>query len=200
MADSGKAYQAILKDVLDEYGSRLSVDGGSKVLVSDINIARALYEASERVRTPYGPTITIASRSQSSADTSNLPPSTESILADDLKMDTYTHAVYAVSNEDPKYVLQALKIMKYAMQPKGYAIIIGLRQQTGQSDSGDFVVDIVDKMKYQSKGKITEFKDILEYADFERGKIRSFERKTKVGDVEVTAEVVLAQVWDQLTG
>lgn len=121
MSSPGDAYSAILKQVLDEFGGRISIDGGSKVLVSDRNIAQALFDTTEDVRTPYGPTLTIASREQGSADASSLPANTDQIQADKLTMDFYTHAVFGVSSEDPKYVLEGLKHMIHAMRPKGYA-------------------------------------------------------------------------------
>lgn len=198
MSSAGDAYSAILKQILDEFGGRISIDGGSKVLVSDESIAKALFDTTENVRTPYGPLLTIASREQGTTESSQLPPNTDQIQADKLKMDFYSHAVFGVSSEDPKYVLEGLKHMIYAMQPKGYAVVIALRQQTGQSEDGNFIVDLVDKMKYQSKGKITKFTDVLEFAGFERGRIKSFERSAEVGGNKVDAEVVLAMKWDQL--
>lgn len=197
MSAPGDAYAALLKQILGEYGGRISIDGGSKVLVSDANIAQALFETTEDVRTPYGPIVTIAKRD--AVEPSSLPANTEQIEADKLQMDTYSHAVFGVSSEDPKYVLEGLKLMKYAMRPKGYAIVIALRQQTGQGEDGNFIVDLVDKMKYQSKGKITKFTDIVEFADFERGRIRSIEISADVDGKKVDAEVVLAMKWDQLT-
>lgn len=199
MSSAGEAYSAVLKQILDEFGGRISIDGGSKVLVSDLNIAKALYETTEDVRTPYGPLLTIASREQGTAESSQLPQNTDQIQADKLKMDFYTHAVFGVSSEDPKYVLEGLKHMIYAMQPKGYAVVIALRQQTGQAEDGNFVVDLVDKMAYQSKGKIAKFTDVLEFAGFERGRIKSMEKSVEVGGKKVDAEVVLAMKWDQLS-
>lgn len=199
MSSPGDAYSAILKQILDEFGGRISIDGGSKVLVSDLNIAQALFETTENVRTPYGPLLTIASREGAKTEASQLPPNTDQVQADKLTMDFYTHAVFGVSSEDPKYVLEGLKTMIYAMQPKGYAVVIALRQQTGQADDGNFVVDLVDKMEYQSKGKITKFTDVLEFAGFERGRIKSMERSAEVGGTKVEAEVVLAMKWDQLS-
>lgn len=199
MPSPGDAYSALLKQILDEYGGRLSIDGGSKVLVSDLNIAQALFETTEHVRTPYGPLLTIASREAGSTDSSKLPANTDQIQADKLAMDHYSHAVFGVSSEDPKYVLEGIKYMIHAMQPKGYAVVIALRQQTGQGADGNFIVDLVDKMKYQSKGKITKFTDVLEFAGFERGRIKSMEMSADVGGEKVEAEVVLAMKWDQLT-
>ena len=199
MSSAGEAYSAILKQILSEYGSRISIDGGSKVLVSDLNIARALFENTEPVRTPYGPIMTIASREPGTAAQSQLPANTDQTQADQLKWEFYTHAVFGVSSEDPKYVLEGLKHMIGAMQPKGYAEVIALRQPTGQQgEDGNFVVDLVDKMKYQSKGKITKFTDVLEFAGFERGRIKSMEMSVEVGGKKVDAEVVLAMKWDQL--
>lgn len=54
-------------------------------------------------------------------------------------------------------------------------------------------------MKYQSKGKITKFTDVLEFAGFERGRIKSMEMSAEVGGKNVDAEVVLAMKWDQLS-
>ena len=203
MSSPGDAYSTVLQHIIDDFGDRLKLDAGSKVLVSDPNIAQALYERTEDVRTPFGPLLTIASREQQDASPSDsqLPKNTDQIAADDLKMDHYTHAIFGVSSEDPKYVLEGLKHMIYAMQPKGYAVVIALKQTTGQQgDDGNFVVDLVDKMKYQSKGRIEKFTDVLEFAGFERGRIKSLEPvRVSVGDREVEAEVVLAMKWDQLS-
>lgn len=87
MPSAGESYSAVLKDVLDEFGGRISIDGGSKVLVSDLNIAQALYETTEDVRTPYGPLMTIASREQGTTDDSQLPANTDQVQADKLKME-----------------------------------------------------------------------------------------------------------------
>ena len=72
MAENGKATSAFLNQVLDEYGPRISIDGGSAVLVSDANIANALYKAVEPIRTPAGPTITVAKRGLPGEEESNI--------------------------------------------------------------------------------------------------------------------------------
>ena len=113
-------------------------------------------------------------------------------------MDHYSHAVFGLSAEDPKYVLEGLRHMIYAMQPKAISIVIQIKQESGEERDGQFTVDLVDKMKYQSKGKVNSLSDVLEYAGFERGKIRSFEKTSEVGGQKVEAEVVLAMKWDQL--
>ena len=87
------------------------------------------------------------------------------------------------------------------MAPKGVAVVISLKTESGQSgDDGNVTVSLEDKMKYQSKGKIEKLADVLEYAGFEKGKIRSFEKSTEAGGKKADAEIVLAMKWDQLTG
>jgi len=199
MADSNQATSLLIREILDEYGSRISIDGGSKVLVSSINIASALADATTDVRTPYGPTITIAVRDETPVDPSRIPH-TSVQLADGLKMDHFTHAVFGIAAEDPKYVLQGLKHMLYALQPKGIAIVISLKQETGQAEGSDsYVVGLEDKIKYQSRGKVERLTEVLEYAGFERGKIRSMDRSVELGGKPVEAEIVLAMKWDQLS-
>lgn len=117
-------------------------------------------------------------------------------------MDHYTHAVFGVQSEDPKFILSGLKYVKYALRPKGYAVVISVRmesKQLGEGDDGKFQVGLEDKLKYQSKGKVNSLSEVLEYAGFEKGRVRSFEKSASVEGKEVRAEVVLAMKWDQLT-
>ncbi|KAF7195887.1 hypothetical protein HII31_02767 [Pseudocercospora fuligena] len=188
----------ILSQVLDEFGDRLSIHGGSNVLVSDASIAQSLYTATESVRTPFGPTITVASQVEPDAATVKDIPNTSVKAADKLDMDHYTHAVFGVASEDPKYLYGGLKHTIYALQPKGYAIVISIKQETKEAGDGQYQVALEDKLKYQSKGKIENLSDVLYYAGFERGKIRSFEKTAMVEGQEVQAEVLLAMKWDQL--
>ena len=190
---------AILKQVLEEYGDRLKIHGGSKLLVSDGTIAKALYEVTENVRTPYGPTLAVASQEQPDQAQVEGIPNAEVLAADKLAMDFYSHAVFGVSGEDPKYIFGGIKHTIYALQPKGYAIVISLKQETKQSADGEFQVSLDDKMKYQSKGRINNLEDCLYYAGFERGRVKTFEKKAEVDGKEVEAQVFLAMKWDQLT-
>lgn len=115
-------------------------------------------------------------------------------------MDTYTHAVFGVQSEDPKFILSGLKYMKYALRPKGYAIVISVKMESKKLEGDEkFQVGLEDKLKYQSKGKINSLSEVLEYAGFERGRVRSLEKSATVEGREVQAEVILAMKWDQLT-
>ena len=67
-------------------------------------------------------------------------------------------------------------------------MVVALKQTP---EEGDFV----QRMQGQSKGRVGSLGDVLDWAGFERGKIRSMER----GEGETAAEVVLAMKWDQLT-
>ena len=116
-----------MKQVLDEYSGRISIDGGSKLLVSDADIVTALHTAKEPVCTPYGPTFTIASRGSGSEDSSKVEGIATFQPVDNLKMDFFTHASFGVSNENPKYILQDLKNMTYALQPRGIAIVTAIK-------------------------------------------------------------------------
>lgn len=192
----------ILRQVLSEWGGRINIDAGSKLLVSDTDIAATIGESTKDIRTPYGPTITVATRGSDRQDASKVP---EGVLVsleplDSLfpKMDYFTHAVFGINSEDPKFVLEGLKWMKYALKPKGIAIVISIKQTSGEASDGQLKVDLEDKIKYQSKGKVESLKDVLEIAGFERGKIRSLEM-TSEGAEKVEAQVVLAMKWDQLT-
>lgn len=195
----------ILQQVLDEYGARLSIDAGSHVLVSDAAIAKSLFTATEAVRTPYGPIINVASRG--AADQSQVEgiknasvETVENLM--NKKQDHFTHAVFGVNSEDPKYILEGLKTMRHCLRPKGYAVVISLKTETkAAEDGGEATVSLEDKLKYQSKGKVTCLSDVLEYAEFERGRIRSVEMTSdvKVNGKAQEAEVILAAKWDQLS-
>ena len=87
-----------------------------------------------------------------------------------------------------------------AMQPKAVAIVIAVKQESQQAEGDNYTLSMEDKMTYQSKGKIQTLTDVLEFAGFEKGKIRSFQKSTKVGGKEFEAEVLLARKWDQLSG
>ncbi|KAK4546640.1 hypothetical protein LTR36_001857 [Oleoguttula mirabilis] len=192
----------ILRQVLTEWGGRVNIDAGSKLLVSDTKIAAAIGESTKDIRTPYGPTITVATRGSGTDDASGIPEGVQVSLEplDSLspKMDYFTHAIFGLNGEDPKFVLEGLKWMKYALQPKGIAIVISLKQRSGEAADGQLQVDLDDRIKYQSRGKVGSLKDVLEWAGFERGKIRSMEM-TSQGAEKVEAQVVLAMKWDQLT-
>lgn len=201
MAESAKVIPDLLRQVLDEYGGRISIDGGSKVLVSDVDVANALFETTEPVRTPYGPTITIVQRGQPGEDSSRLPQNASLKPVDNLEFDHYSHAVFGIVSEDPKFIFQGLKAMITAMQPKAIAVVISLKQESKQVEGqeGQFSMALEDKMTYQSKGKIQKLTDVLEYAGFERGKIRSFDKSSEAGGKKIDAEIVLAMKWDQLS-
>ncbi|CAK1356777.1 hypothetical protein CB0940_12012 [Cercospora beticola] len=201
---TSKQTLAILQQVIDEFGPRLNIHGGSKVLVSDSSIAQALYELTEPVRTPFGPTLTVASQEQPDQSQVSQIPNATVLAADKLAMDHYTHAVFGVSGEDPKYIFGGIKHTIYALQPKGYAVVIALKQETKQVSAGEgegeFQVSLDDKMKYQSKGRINNLEDALYYAGFERGRVKKLEDKKAVVDgQDVEAQVFLAMKWDQLT-
>ncbi|KAK3698047.1 hypothetical protein LTR37_017163 [Vermiconidia calcicola] len=201
MTDYNKETADVLNQVLQEWGPRVNLQYNSKVLVSDGNVAKTIYAATEPFRNSFGPSITIASRGQDIGDVSNLQGVTSKPL-EELEMDTYTHAIFGLSGEDPKFILEGLKWMIYALQPKGIAIITSIKVQSGEAEGqeGQFNLGLEERMLFQSKGKIGKLPDVLEYAGFERGKIRSHERTTDAGGKKTEAEVVLAMKWDQLTG
>ncbi|KAI6840450.1 hypothetical protein KC332_g1191 [Hortaea werneckii] len=230
----------ILRQVFAEYSSRLSIDGGSQLLVSDVPTALQIADLTKDIRTPYGPHITIATRGQdpsssssspsSSVGSGHVPPTTsavpeglncsfEPLDALTAKMDHFTHAVFIVNGtEDPKFVMQGFKWMHYTLRPKGVAVVVALKVESGKSegsadggggDGGDgggeqsgFTVGLEDKILYQTKGKAKGLGDVLEFAGFERGKIRSWEVETEgvFGGRKREGNVVLAMKWDQLTG
>jgi hypothetical protein len=196
---ASRAILHILEQVLDEYGDRLSIHGGSDLLVSDPAIARALSSATAAVRTPFGPTLTVADQGVPDPAAVAEIPNTTTRAADQLPMDHFTHAVFGVASEDPKYIFGGLKHVRYALRPKGYAVVISLKQESKPVGDGQYSVSLEDKMKYQSKGRIANLTDCLYHAGFELGRIRSFEKTAEVDGKEVVAEVLLAMKWDQLT-
>lgn len=55
--------------------------------------------------------------------------------------------------------------MIQAMRPKGLAVVISVKVETGaEAEGGGKVVGLEDKLKYQSKGKIQKLSEVLEYA------------------------------------
>ncbi|RMX90390.1 hypothetical protein D0869_00142 [Hortaea werneckii] len=235
-AAKDSATSDILRQVFAEYSSRLSIDGGSKLLVSDTATALQIADVTKDIRTPYGPRITIATRGQETASPSSSSSGsveggpTPSAVPEDLnctaepldsltaKMDHFTHAVFVVNGtEDPKFVMQGFKWMHYALRPKGVAIVVALKVESGKSEGngedgggsgggggeeGGFTVGLEDKILYQTKGRAKGLGDVLEFAGFERGKIRSWEVGTEgvFGGRKREGNVVLAMKWDQLTG
>ena len=200
MPDTAKATADVIQQVVEEYGVRLKFDHLSKILCSDANVARTIYEATKDVRSNFGPQIVIASRGGESESSANVGDIATFKGLDDLEMDFYSHAVWGLASEDPKTILQGFKYMIHALRPKGIALVTSLKQQSGEADDGQYTVNLEEKMMYQSKGKIQKLSDVLEYAGFERGKIRSQEKTTEAGGERIDAEVVLAINWDQLTG
>ncbi|KAK5173049.1 uncharacterized protein LTR77_003171 [Saxophila tyrrhenica] len=201
MSNTDKETSDILQQVLQEYGSRISIQYNANILVSDPNVARTIYDQTASIRNTFGPKIVIASRGEADPDVSGLEHVTVKSL-ESLEMDQYTHAIFCLSNEDPKVVLKGLQWMIHALQPKGIAIVTSLKVEAGkvEGEEGQFNVGLEEKMLFQSKGKIGKLTEVLEYAGFERGKIRSHERSTEAGGGKTDAEVVLAMKWDQLTG
>jgi hypothetical protein len=200
MPDTAKATADLINQVIEEYGGKLKFDHTSKILCSDANVARAMYEGSKDYRSSFGPQIVIASRGGESESSSDLDGIATLKALDDLEMDHYTHAVWGLAGEDPKTILHGFKYMIHALRPKGIAIVTSLKQKTGEGEGGQYSVGLEEKMMYQSKGKINNLGDVLEYAGFEKGKIRSQEKTTEAGGEKQDAEVVLAINWDQLTG
>lgn len=200
MSATEKATADLIQQVIEEYGGRLKFNITSKILCSDATVARAMYEGSKEYRSSYGPQIVIASRGPESGSSSNLDGIATSKALDDLEMDYYTHAVWGLAGEDPKTILQGFKYMIHALAPKGIAIVTSQKVKTGEGEDGQYSVGLEEKMLYQSKGKIGSISDVLEYAGFEKGKIRSQEKTTEAGGEKIDAEVVLAINWDQLTG
>lgn len=190
----------VLEQVFEEYGGRMKVNGSGKILVSDANVARAVHKATEDVRTSYGPTITIVKRGIPGEDAAAVEGIATYKALDQLEVDHYSHAFFGISGEDPKYILQGMKSMIFAMAPKGIAVVVSVKVESKAGDDGQVTVSLEDKMKYQSKGKIEHIADVMEYAGFEKGKIRSFEKTSNAGGKKVEADVVLAIKWDQLTG
>ncbi len=183
----------ILLDVLTEFKDRVSIDGGSRILVTDATIAKVVSDMVADISTPYGPKFTIATAgpiTSSGSSQESLGPliAHESIADLQSKMDHFTHALTDVSYADGKTAMEIMKWAKYALQPKGICVVVALKE----TEQGKFT----ERMQSQSKNRISNLSDILEWAGFERGKIRGMERSAGNGK---EAEVVLAMKWDQLT-
>ncbi|EME39491.1 hypothetical protein DOTSEDRAFT_75231 [Dothistroma septosporum NZE10] len=198
---STEAATDILRQVLEEFGSVLNIHGESEILVSDATIAKSIYDTTESVRTPFGPRIIVASQGQADpAQVEGIPnASVVSVNDKAFKMDFYTHAIFGIQSDDPKYVFGGLKHMRYGLRPKGYAVVISIKQDSVKQEDGTFTVSLEDKMKYQSRGKVNTLTDVVEFAEFERGRIKSFDKTANVGGEDVKAEVILAKKWDQLS-
>ncbi|EMC99392.1 hypothetical protein BAUCODRAFT_401900 [Baudoinia panamericana UAMH 10762] len=186
---------AILADVLSEYRDRISIDGSSKILCTSATVAKHVAEQVKDISTPYGPKFTVVSKD---SQTSELGPNITSEPMDGLmaKMDYFSHAITDVSAEDGRSCMEIMKWAKYALQPKGIAVVIALKKQ---GDAGAEETDLRDRIVKQSKGRVQSLSDVLESAGFETGKIRSTERSVEVEGKRVEAELVLAMKWDQLT-
>ena len=188
MADSQeeqKATHALLHQLFSDYNTRLSLNSSSKILTSTPTLAASITSATSAIQTSYGPSITIASEAP-------LPPNndnTTTIPLTDLQMDTYTHAILALSRTStPSSILQTLKVVLYALRPKGVAIVIA-PMGTG----------VEERIREMSRGKADGVRDVVEWAGFERGKIRGVEVEAEVEGEKVKGEVVLGMKWDQLT-
>ncbi|KAK5708129.1 hypothetical protein LTR97_000669 [Elasticomyces elasticus] len=186
----------ILTNLLNEFSARLSIDGSSRILVTDATVARHLVEMTRSIATPYGPKFTIASAEPGvPQDVGDLGPNvmTEQITNMDGKMDHFTHAVTDVSLASGRTCMDIMKWAKYALKPKGILVVVALKQP---EEGGK---ELADRLRGESKGRVSGLGDVLEYAGFERGKIKVMERNAEVYGKAVEAEVVLAMKWDQLT-
>jgi len=191
MSTSTNPGLSILTTLLEEFKARLSIDGSSRILVTDATVAKHLVDMTKDISTPYGPKFTIATAEPGAASNAeDLGPNvaTESIQDLTPKMDHFTHAITDVSRASGKTCMEIMKWAKYALQPKGILVVVALKRT---EEEGDFV----ERMKGQSKGRVNSLGDVLEWAGFERGKIKSMDR----GQGETEAEAVLAMKWDQLT-
>ena len=191
MSTSTNPGLSILTTLLEEFKARLSIDGSSRILVTDATVAKHLVDMTKDISTPYGPKFTIATAEPGAASNAeDLGPNVAFESIQDLtpKMDHFTHAITDVSRASGKTCMEIMKWAKYALQPKGILVVVALKRT---EEEGDFV----ERMKGQSKGRVNSLGDVLEWAGFERGKIKSMDR----GQGETEAEAVLAMKWDQLT-
>ncbi|KAK3676271.1 hypothetical protein LTR78_004022 [Recurvomyces mirabilis] len=182
----------ILLDILTEYKDRIAIDGSSRILVTDATVAQKLAEQHKDISTPYGPTFTVASAAGGAGEGTKTEDLGQNITVEAMdslmpKMDYFTHAITDVSLADGKTVMEIMKWAKYALKPKGIAVVVALKR----TEAGEFK----ERMLAQSKQRIADLGDIFEFAGFETGKVRRLER----GSGEAEAEVVLGMKWDQLT-
>ncbi|KAK1057253.1 hypothetical protein LTR74_014304 [Friedmanniomyces endolithicus] len=183
----------VLTAVLEEFAARLNIDGSSRILVTDPTLARHLVEMTRPIATAYGPKFTIAvagPQPATSTGTEDLGPNVTTELITELegKMDHFTHALADVSLASGKTCMEIMKWARYALQPKGILVAVALLKTGDGRELGE-------RLRGESKGRVGGLGDVLDFAGFERGKVRVMER----GEGEGKAEVVLAMKWDQLT-
>ena len=68
MSTSTSPGLTVLTSVLEEFKDRLSIDGGSRILLTDATVAKHLVEMTKDISTPYGPKFTIATAEPGAAD------------------------------------------------------------------------------------------------------------------------------------
>ncbi|KAK0941027.1 hypothetical protein LTR29_007445 [Friedmanniomyces endolithicus] len=185
----------ILTAVLEEFAARLNIDGSSRILITDPTLAHHLVEMTRPIATAYGPKFTIAvangpTQTPTATGGEDLGPNvtTELITALESKMDHFTHALADVSLASGKTCMEIMKWARYALQPKGILVAVALLKTAEGRELGE-------RLRGESKGRVGGLGDVLDFAGFERGKVRVMER----GEGEGKAEVVLAMKWDQLT-
>ncbi|KAK1811171.1 hypothetical protein LTR12_014468 [Friedmanniomyces endolithicus] len=182
----------VLTAVLEEFAARLNIDGSSRILVTDPTLARHLVETTRPIATAHGPkfTIAVAGPQTPTSTGEDLGPNVTTELITELegKMDHFTHALADVSLASGKTCMEIMKWARYALQPKGILVAVALLKTGDGRELGE-------RLRGESKGRVGGLGDVLDFAGFERGKVRVMER----GEGEGRAEVVLAMKWDQLT-
>ncbi|TKA73338.1 hypothetical protein B0A55_06780, partial [Friedmanniomyces simplex] len=132
----------ILTNLLQEFAARLSIDGSSRLLVTDPTVARHLVEMTREIATAYGPKFTIAVAGEPHPSTDGveeLGPNVSAERIEDLtgKMDHFTHAVADVSLASGRTCMEVVKWAKYALQPKGVLVVVALKRMGGGEGTGD---------------------------------------------------------------
>ncbi|QIX00275.1 hypothetical protein AMS68_005792 [Peltaster fructicola] len=98
----------IIKDLLDEYRSRLGLDGSSNVLVSDEEVYHTIEQWCKNSYMSYMPVIALADEV---ASTDSWP----------YQEDNFTH-IFATIKDTDKASLQYLKWIQWSLRYKGIAI------------------------------------------------------------------------------
>jgi len=111
MSSSTNPGLTILTSVLEEFKDRLSIDGSSRILVTDATVAKHLVDMTKDIATPYGPKFTIATAEPGGASNAeDLGPNVATEMISDLtgSMDHFTHAVTDVSRASGKTCMEIM--------------------------------------------------------------------------------------------
>ncbi|WPH03106.1 Hypothetical protein R9X50_00598100 [Acrodontium crateriforme] len=179
----------ILRDILNEFETRISLTGASKVLTTNLKFASEVSRPFHESGTSYIPAITVATNT----DTPDKEPAHGKINLQPLNTiqeKFYSHVLAHVNSDDHTQVRRDFRFLHWALQPKGIAVVI-----CPKKDSTVEIVNASIARKLQQNGNEQDatvingneaekaltkdgiLKDLLERAAFEPGRIRVLERR-----------------------